>query len=159
MGDPKKPKKKYKGPRHPWQKQRLEEERELRQLYGYKNKKELWKMESILRRYRAQARRLIGARTKEAEKEKKQLLDSLYRLGFLEKDAKLDDVLSLTIKDIMERRLQTMLFRKKLANSIKHARQLITHGHVIVGEKVITSPSFLVPRAMENKIRVRKVGG
>ena len=147
MGDPKRHRKKYKGPRHPWQKQRIEEE------------KELWKMESMLRRYRAQARRLIGMRGEEGEREKKQLLESLYRLGLLGKDVKLDDVLSLTIKDIMERRLQTQLVRKKLANTIKHARQLIVHGHVIVGEKVITSPSFIVPRELESKIKVRKLGG
>jgi small subunit ribosomal protein S4 len=111
-------------------------------------------MRSILRNYRAQARKLIAARTEQAKKEKKQLLDSLFRLGLLEKGAELDDVLALTIRDVMERRLQTLVFRKKLSNTVGQARQFITHNHICVGEKVITSPSYIVSRDEEFHIKV-----
>lgn len=153
MGDPKKPKKKFEGPRHPWQMKRLEEEKTLRKDYAYKNKKEINKMKSILRGYRAQARNLIAATTNQANKERNQLMKSLYNLGLLEKEAKLDDVLALTIRDIMGRRLQSVVLTKKLANSIKQSRQFITHKHIMVADKVITSPSYLVSRDEEFHVK------
>ena len=154
MGDPKKPKKKFEGPRHPWQRRRLDEEKVLRKEFAYKNKKEINKMRSILRGFRAQARKLIAVRTEQAKKERNQLMKSLYDLGLLEKEAELDDVLALTINDILERRLQTVVFKKNLANSVKQSRQFITHRHVMIGEKVITSPSYLVRREEEFHVKL-----
>lgn len=147
-------KKKFSKPRHPWEGMRIIEEKNLKGEYWYKNKKEMWKMRSILKNFRQQARTLIGEAGKQAEKQKKQLIDKLNKLGILTKqDANLDDVLELTIKDIMERRLQTLVYRKKLSNTIKDARQKIVHGKIIVGEKKITSPSKLITIEEENQIR------
>jgi small subunit ribosomal protein S4 len=56
----------------------------------------------------------------------------------------LDDVLDLSINDILERRLQTIVFNKGLTKSIHQARQLITHGHITIHGQRITSPSYLV---------------
>ena len=56
MGDPKKQRKKYTTPRHPWQRDRLDEERQLLKDYGLKNKKELWKFESLLRKFKGKYR-------------------------------------------------------------------------------------------------------
>ncbi len=144
MGDPRRLKKKYSGPTHPWQKARIKEEVDLMKGYGYRRKTEIWKIRSELGRYRQQARRLIGLRTEQAEKEKKQLIDKLHRLGLVPEGASLDDVLGLTIRDISERRLQTLVYKKKLASSLDQARQLIVHRHIAVGNKVITSPNYLV---------------
>jgi len=124
--------------------ERIKEEKQLRKEYGYKNKKEIWKMQSILRNFRAQARRLIPLTDKQAQLEKKQLLSRLYSLGLVKENAQIEDVLALTIRDILERRLQTLVFRKKMANTIKQARQFITHGHIVIGDKKVTSPSHLV---------------
>lgn len=154
MGDPKRQGKKYQAPKIRWEGERIAEEKELRKEYGYKNKKELWRMSSILRKHRAQARKLIADRTEQGEKERKQLLDSLHRQGLLEKDAKLDDVLGLSIRDIMERRLQTVLKKNKKTSTVKQARQVINHGFVTIGDKVIKSPSYLVKKEEESKIRV-----
>ena len=41
MGNPKRHRKKYSTPAHPWQRARIEEERELSKEYGFKNKKEM----------------------------------------------------------------------------------------------------------------------
>jgi len=60
--------------------------------------------------------------------------------------------LTITLKDVLERRLQTLVYKKKLARSIKQARQFITHRHVTVSDKVITSPSYIVTKDDENKI-------
>ncbi|OYT41525.1 MAG: 30S ribosomal protein S4 [Candidatus Aenigmarchaeota archaeon ex4484_224] len=71
------------------------------------------------------------------------------------KNSTLDDVLGLTVRDILERRLQTIVYRKGLANTPKHARQLIVHGHVYINGRRIVWPSYLVPRDEEDKIEVR----
>jgi small subunit ribosomal protein S4 len=152
MGDPRRLKKKYSGPRHPWQKSRIEEEATLRKEYGYKSKTELWKIQSKLRNFRAQARKLIGLRTEQAEKEKKQLLLRLYRLGLVSKNANLDDVLDLTTKNLMNRRLQHVVLARNLSTTQRQARQFITHGHIAIDKKIITSPNYLVSKKEEEKI-------
>ncbi len=154
MGDPKRRTNKYQTPKKRWDALRIAEEKELKKEFGYKNKKELWRMTAILRKYRNQARKLIADRTEQGEKERKELLMGLNNLGLLEKDAKLDDVLGLTINNIMKRRLQTILKTKGLANTVKQARQMITHGFVVVDNKVIKSPSYLVKKEEESKIRI-----
>lgn len=144
MGDPRKIRRKYSGPAHPWQKKRIEEEKKILKDYGLKNKTEIWKTSSKLKSFSSQAKKLIATRGEQAEKEKKQLLGKLQRLGLIKQDAKLDDVLSLTLKNLLERRLQTLLVRRHLAKSMKQARQFITHEHVAVNDKKITAPSYLV---------------
>ena len=146
-------KKKYKKPRKPWDKARIEKEKELMKKYGLRRKREIWRAEAILRNFRRRARELAAKKDKETEKI---LLDKLYRLGLLEKNATLDDVLSLTVEDILERRLQTMVFKKNLANTPKHARQLIVHGHIAVDGRRTIYPSFLVTRELEDKISFYK---
>ena len=44
MGDPRRLKKRYSAPSHPWQKERIEEEIVLTREYGLRNKKEIWKL-------------------------------------------------------------------------------------------------------------------
>lgn len=144
MGDPKKTRKKYQTPSHPWQKGRIEEEKELAREYGTKSKTELWKMNSKLRGFLRMAKHLIALRTAQAEKEKAQLIARLAKLGLIPDNASLDDILDLKIKNILERRLQTLLVRKGFARTMSQARQYITHHHVTIGPKKVTSPSHLV---------------
>ena len=144
--------KKYSGPSHLWQMERIKEESQLRYEYGYKNKKELWKMTSILRNFRGQARKLISLTSNQAAIERKQLINRLISLGLVKEDAHLENVLALTIKDIMDRRLQTIVLKKRLANTVRQARQFITHGHIMVGDHNVTSPSMLVKLLDEPKI-------
>lgn len=152
MGDPKKHRKKYSTPTHPWQKERILQEKELMKEYGFKNKKELWKANSMLRNFSDQAKKLIPLKTSQAEKEKKQLLHKLQNLGLIEKSSQLEDVLSITMKDLLNRRLQTLVLKKELANSIKQARQFIVHEHILVGGKKITIPSYIVSKKEEGSI-------
>jgi small subunit ribosomal protein S4 len=53
-------------------------------------------------------------------------------------------VLSLEVTDLLERRLQTVAYRKGLANTPQQARQFISHGHVTVDGARITVPSTKV---------------
>ncbi len=144
MGDPKRLRKKYTTPSHPWQKLRIEEEKSLMKEYGFKNKSELWKLNSKLRKYKAQVKKLIPKHDEYSEKQKQELIKRLQRLNLIGENAILEDILALTLKDICERRLQTIVVKKKLAHTIRQARQLITHEHITIGGKKITSPSYLV---------------
>jgi len=153
MGDPKKQRKKYSTPSHPWQKNRIDEERRLIEQYGFKNKKEIWKMSSSLTKYKQQAKRLIPLPTPQADIEKRQLLKKLFLLGLLPEASKIENVLDLTLDDLLERRLQTRVHRQSLAKSVKQARQFITHNHVMVGGKVVASPSYLVRKSEEQLIK------
>lgn len=152
MGDPKKQRKKYETPRFPWRTDILEAELKLIGQYGLRNKREMWRHKTMLSKFRGTARSLLGIPAEERRKLQKQLLDRLCRLGILPETAALDDVLDLSLEDMLERRLQTIVFRKGLAKSIHQARQLITYGHVAIEGKRVSSPSYLVLRDEEAKI-------
>ena len=156
MGDPRRLKKNYETPSHPWQKERLEAERELSEEYGLKNKRELWKFGSKLRRYTKQAKNLILATTEQSKIEEKRLLEKLHKYNLVKKDAKIDDVLSLNLKNVLDRRLQTIVYKNKLSSTINQARQLITHGHILVNNKKIDIPSYFVSGEEENKIQINQ---
>ncbi len=152
MGDPKKPRKKYEAPRFPWQTDILQSELRLIGEYGLRNKKEFWRYRTMISKFRGIARSLLGMSAEERRKREKQLLNRLYRLGILPKDAELDDVLDLSIEDVLERRFQSLVFRGGLAKSMYQARQFIVHGHVAIGGKRVSSPGYLVLREEEAKI-------
>ncbi len=131
-------------------------ERELVKKYGLKNKKELWRAQTLLRRFR-QRSRVLQAQSRygdeQAEKETEELLAKLGRQGMLPQEgATLDDVLALDLEAILSRRLQTMAYVKGLGHSPNHARQLIVHGHIAVGGRKVTIPGYTVKRIEEGKI-------
>lgn len=139
--------KRYETPNHPFQGSRIADEHRLVAEYGLKNKRELWTAESRLRAIRREARELLGEAQGDAEVAESEGAGFLNRLrthGFLGGDDGLDDVLSLDTVDILERRLQTQVYRKGLANSINQARQFIVHGHIAIDEQRTTRPSYVV---------------
>ncbi|MBC8443973.1 30S ribosomal protein S4 [Candidatus Woesearchaeota archaeon] len=144
MGDPKKRRKKFSAPSKRWEKDRIDEEKSLIREYGLKNKKEIWKFEFKLRNFSRQAKRLVALKTAQAEKEKEQLLLKLKSLSLLSGTAKLENILDLQLKDLLDRRLQTVVYKKGLARSVNAARQLITHGHIFIDKVKITVPSYTV---------------
>ena len=155
IGKPKFSKKKYDTPSHPWQEYRIKEENELIKKYGLKNKKEIWKAETTLRRYRSQARELlakIGGGNPQVKKESEQLLMHLTRMNILPVNSTLDDVLALETEPILNRRLQTLTYLKGLANTPLQARQIISHGHIAIDGRRITVPSYVVTKDEEDKI-------
>lgn len=156
MGDPKFSRRKYEKPTHPWEGARIQMENELIKKYGLKNKKELWKAQSLLRNLRQRSRDLqakVRYKDRQAEKERDELLKKLGRLGLLPLEgATLNDVLALDVEAILSRRLQTVAYVKGLAYSPKQARQLIVHGHTAIGDRKVTIPGYLVKREEENMI-------
>ncbi len=157
MGDPKKARKQFSRPRSPWRADQLAQELYLLGTFGLRNKRELWKAQTQLSSVRKQARTLLAATQAVRLREEKKLLDSLIRKGLIKEGATLDDILSLTIEDMLARRLQSMVFKKGMALSPLHSRQLIVHGHIKVGERVITVPGYEVGEAEEANIQI--IGG
>jgi small subunit ribosomal protein S4 len=157
MGDPKFSRRKYDKPKHPWQGDRIQSENELIKKYGLKNKKELWKAQSLLRHFRQRSRELqakVRYQDRQAEKERDELLGKLGSIGLLPLEgASLNDVLALDIEAILSRRFQTMAYVKGLAFSTKQSRQLIVHGHAAIGDRKVTIPGYYVKREEENLIR------
>ncbi len=157
MGDPKKARKQYSRPRSPWRADQLAQELYLLGTFGLRNKRELWKSQTQLSSVRKQARTLLAATEAVRLREEKKLLDSLRRRGLIGVEATLDDILSLTVEDVLARRLQSMVFKTGMSLSPLHSRQLIVHGHISVGGRVITVPGYEVGGQEEGTIAL--IGG
>jgi len=153
MGHPKFPSKHYDTPSHPWQKVRIEEESGLIHQYGLKNKREIWRANTKVREMRRQARKLTAnSGDEQAQKEKNLLLAKLNRLGMLEQNSGLEDVLTMTSESILDRRLQTQVYLQGLSSTVKQARQLIVHGHISIDGAIARIPGILVTKLQEKNI-------
>ncbi|MBI2449011.1 30S ribosomal protein S4 [Candidatus Pacearchaeota archaeon] len=138
---------KYKRPRKLYDKYRIEAEKEIVKKYGLKNKKEIWKAEAAIESIRRRGKMLIVA---EPEKQRK-FVSKLKKMNFDINE--ISDVLALNKEDWLKRRLQTIVYEKKLSESPKQARQLIVHKHIAVGDHIINKPSYMVDMDDEKKIR------
>lgn len=152
MGDPRRPRKSFATPRHPWRKDQLEEELHLVGEYGLRNKRELRHHETHLSEIRGIARTLLGAEEETRAPLERQYLTSLAKQGILPESATVDNILDLNVKDLMERRLQTVVHRTGLARSIHQARQFVIHGHISVAGDIVSVPSYIVHRDQESRI-------
>jgi len=141
--------KKYKRPRRPWDSAVIKSERQTLREYGLRRKHELRKAEAMLRKFRQRARMLISKHDREQEAS---LMTSLRRIGLLGEKTGLDDVLALNVRNILERRLETVVLRKGMAKTPLQARQLVTHGTIRIGARKIVYPSYIVPVTEEGEI-------
>ncbi|MFH1821650.1 MAG: 30S ribosomal protein S4 [Methanobacteriota archaeon] len=148
----KRQRKKYLRPSHPWEKDRMDAEDMVLSKYGLTRKTEIWRAQKLLKNFRVQARNLLAASGPQAEKETKQLITRLRGLGLVGDEATLDDVLGLSIDNLLERRLQTIVQRKGMAQTMKQARQMVTHGHIAIDGRRVNVPSYLVLRSEDAKI-------
>ena len=149
MGDIKRKRKLFNRPKKPFDRARMDEENVLIKRYGLKNKREIWKAKTAVSKLRRRAKELIG----KDDAEQKGFFDKLSKMGIVVRDV--SDVLALTEENLLDRRLQTFLFRKKMANTVKQARQLIVHKNVLVDGKIVNIPSFIVTRDLEDKVSVK----
>ncbi len=154
MGDPRRPRRTYSKPRSPWRSDQLAQELYLVGSYGLRNKRELWKAQSALSSIRKQARHLLAASEVVRNREERKLLDSLQNRGLVAEGVALDDVLSLSIEDMLGRRLQTIVYKRGSAVSPLQARQLIVHRHVKIGDRVVTIPGYQVNSDEEKHIQL-----
>jgi small subunit ribosomal protein S4 len=152
MGDPRKPKKLFRRPRRIWTTDQLNAELYIVGSYGLRNKRELWRAQSEVARFRNQARALLALPAEVRQQKETQLLSFLNRLGLVNQSATLDDVLNLKIEDLLERRLQTIVMKKGETKSAQQARQMVAHGHVSLGNRIVNIPGYLVKREEEQQI-------
>jgi small subunit ribosomal protein S4 len=155
MGDPRKPKKSYHRPRRIWTTDQLNAELYILGSFGLRNKRELWKAQTEVARFRNQARALLALATEARTEKENRLLKSLNRLGLVNESASLDDVLNLKIEDLLERRLQTIVMKKAGTKSPHQARQVVVHGHVSIGDRIVNLPGYIVKKEEEDLIRLR----
>jgi small subunit ribosomal protein S4 len=155
MGDPRKPKKSYHRPRRIWTTDQLNAELYILGSFGLRNKRELWKAQTEVARFRNQARALLALATEARTEKESRLLKSLNRLGLVNESASLDDVLNLKIEDLLERRLQTIVMKKAGTKSPHQARQVVVHGHVSIGDRIVNLPGYIVRKEEEDLIRLR----
>jgi len=154
MGDTKNFRKDWKKPKRPFNFDLKMEELKILGTFGLKTKRELWKARTELSRVRNQARSLLALRQEVREKEEPILMNSLSRIGLVEQNATLDDVLNLEINDLLSRRLQTVIMKKFYFKTPYQARQAISHGHIMIGDRIVNIPSYVVKVDEENKVKL-----
>ena len=159
MGEPKFSRPRTQTPTHPWKQARIDEEHDLKERYGLKKvggMREIWREKSALRRHRNQAMKLIG-RVDSTEghyaKEKEQLLNSLTKKGLLQTGADVGDVLEINVEHMLSRRLQSVVYYKGLAPSMRAARNLIVHAHICIGDQRMTVPGYHVLKEEEDSLQ------
>ncbi len=145
----KRKKKKYLKPKKAFELTRIKEENALVKKYGLKNKREIWKTLAKMNYYRGRAKALAKLPLEEQEV----LFNKLKALGL--KTDTTADVLDLKVENLLERRLPTIVAKKKLTTTVKHARQLVTHKKILVDGKIVNSPSYLVPVSKEDSISIK----
>jgi len=154
MGDPKLSRRVWKKPKRPLNYDLMMEELKILGTFGLKTKRELWKANTQLSSVRLQARSLLALRQEDREQKEPILINSLSKIGLIDSNSTLDDVLNLQVTDLLSRRLQTIVQRKLYFKTPYQARQAIVHGHIMIGERVVTIPSYNVKIDEEPKIRL-----
>jgi small subunit ribosomal protein S4 len=150
MGDTKQKHKSFNRPKKPFDRVRIDEENVLLKRYGLKNKREIWRAKSVVSKMRQQAKSLIG----QSDEEQRKFFEKLNKMGI--RINTISDILALTEKNILDKRLQTFVFENKLANTIRGARQLIVHKKILVDDVIVNVPSFWVTKELKNKISLKR---
>jgi len=130
--------KKFVKPKKPYESARFKEEKVLLEKYGLKNKREIWKSIAQLNYFRRRAKALA----KSTHEEQEVLFKKLQALGL--NTNSIADVLALSVENILGRRFATLVAKKGLTSTVRHARQLIVHKKILINGKVVNSPGRLI---------------
>ncbi len=144
-------KNRFSRPHKLYDKIRIGQENKLVEMYGLKNKKEIWKSEAKVKYFRNRAKLLINS----DQEEQKNFFSKLNSIGLSANT--IAEVLALNKEDILKRRLSTVVWKKGLSKTARHARQMITHRNILVDGRAVDVPSYLVPVDLENSISAKKV--
>ncbi len=133
-----------------WNTALIADDKAILEEYGLRRKREIWSAKAVVSDFRRRARELNAVKDNEKERV---LLEKINKLGLIKANT-LDDVLSLELKSILNRRLQTLVKAKGFAATSKQARQLITHGHITINGRKTKTPSYIVPLSEEDAIGI-----
>ncbi len=151
MGAPRRNRRKYDEPKDMWNLQRIYADRRLVNEYGLRSMRELWAAQTEMSQIRGNVRELLSGINVRPEAER-ELLSRLSKLGVVPVGSTLDSLLDLKENALLERRLQTIVFRKGLARSVFQSRQLITHGFISVNGSKVDRPGYTVTADQEARI-------
>ena len=154
LGDPKLPRRVWRKPKRPLNYDLKMEELKTLGTFGLKTKRELWKAHTELSRVRNQARSLLALGQEVRQEKEPILMKSLSRIGLVGESSTLDDVLNLQVTDLLSRRLQTIVMKKLGFKTPYQARQAVVHGHIMIGDRVVTVPSYTVDTTEENDVKL-----
>lgn len=73
--------------------------------------------------------------------------------NYFEKASKSKELTGHALINLLECRLDNLVYRLGFANSIRQARQMVVHGHILVNGKKVDIPSFNVSVGDEIKLR------
>jgi small subunit ribosomal protein S4 len=152
MGDPKYPRRMWRKPKRPLNYELKMDELKTLGTFGLRSKRELWKAHTELSRVRHQARSLLALRQEIRLEKEPILMKSLSRIGLVSNESTLDDVLNLQVNDLLSRRLQTLVSRNFGFKTPYQARQAVIHGHIMIGDRKVDIPSYIVTLEEEKNI-------
>ncbi len=152
MGDPKYSRRVWRKPKRPLNYELKMEELKILGTFGLRTKRELWKAHTELSRVRHQARSLLALRQDERQEKEPILMKSLARIGLVSSGATLDDVLNLQVDDLLSRRLQSIVLKKLGFKTPYQARQAIIHGHIMIKDRKVDIPSYVVTLEEEEEV-------
>ncbi len=155
MGAPKRNRRKYDKPKDIWNLDRIHSDNGLINEYGLKNMKELWSVQTNISRIRRNVRLLLsgGVQNRQMEND---IISSLSKSGIIGTNPTIDNILDLKEKNILDRRLQTIVFKNGMARTIKQARQIITHGFIAINGKRVNKPGYTVSVDEERQLSYYK---
>lgn len=81
-----------------------------------------------------------------------QLLEKLQRLGVINTTKSLQKCEEVTTSAFCRRRLPVICVKLKMAETLQAAITYIEQGQIRVGPNIITDPSFLVSRSLEDYV-------
>ncbi len=101
----------------------------------------------------------FGLQLREKQKVKRiySVLEGQFR-NYFAKAAKAKGVTGTTLLQLLERRLDNIVFQSGFATSRAEARQIVSHGFVYVNGERVNIPSFLVSINDDVEIRLKKTG-
>ena len=154
MGDPRLPRRVWKKPKRPLNYDLKMSELKTLGEFGLKTKRELWKAHTELSRLRNQARSILALGQDVRQNKEPILIRSLVKVGLVPENSTLDDVLNLQVVDMLSRRLQTIVMKNLGFKTPYQARQAVTHGHIMIGERIVDIPSYVVRVDEEKSIKL-----
>ena len=139
----------YSRPKKAFEISRIKEENALMKEYGLKNKKEIWKTQAKVNYFRRRAKALAKA----SLEEQNVFFGKLQNLGL--NTNTIADVLALKIRNLLDRRLPTIVLGKGLVKTMGQARQYVVHKKVLIKGSTVNSPSYIVPVTEEKLISLK----
>ena len=110
---------------------------------------------------KARRAKLVGYGVQLREKQKVRriygILERQFR-NYFEKAAEMKGVTGENLLQLLERRLDNVIYRMGMGGSRSQARQVVLHGHVAVNGRKVNVPSFLVKPGDSVEIRENSKG-